>query len=723
MATLEKIRKKSVLLIVIIGAALLAFILGDAITNGRTLFGSGTTVAELGDASVDISEYQQRLEMLQAANPEADGQELSQYVISTLIEEKLLDNAADKLGIEVSDEMVTFLIMDNPQEPMQRFVSSNASYIQQIYPNLTQEQITNPRFVHSLIFSPEKYGLKPDMVEPLRQNWLVMENETRGAARRVLYQQLLSGMIQPNSLEKKDLFANDNESTTVDYVVKRFADLDKIKVSDAELKAEYEKTKNRYKVFETTKTVDFLSCHVTPSDADRKNAEKLQAQALQALGENQKISKDLVKAGVQSRTARYSASALRNPAIAQFLANDSVPVAVGSVKAFPAMDGSFEIVKVLGSGILANDGVELLQMLVAQDVEADVKAALAAGVSVDSLSAKFDAEKVQLAPQPQNIALQNPDERAGIPANIAAALDTVSAGAVIDIQPTQEGNMLAYVKSVKPRVPVYELETVSYTLYPSKETVEKASEDLAKFAAANNTPAKLEANAQKAGYSFQAVPVSGSTVGFPISNPQDQISLSLSPQSPARYYPMAQRLVSWALTDAEPGNISEVVSNENSQNPYIYIAMVENEYDEFAPYDDSAVKKDLESRVRISKAGDDLLKKYSGKGDIEAVAKAMGEAVITDQVVRFGKAQRIADTKVLARMTGTPAGQKVVFVKGNDGLYAFVVKSKNPASVKMDDKQVKNVYNTVFNTRANHSKMLRGGKRMENNLYKMTGTR
>lgn len=78
---------------------------------------------------------------------------------------------------------------------------------------------------------------------------------------------------------------------------------------------------------------------------------------------------------------------------------------------------------------------------------------------------------------------------------------------------------------------------------------------------------------------------------------------------------------------------------------------------------------------------------------------------------------------MLARIAGTPAGQKVVLVKGNDGVYAFVVKSKNPATVKMDDKQVKNAYSNAFNGRANHSKMMRGNKRMENNLYKMTGTR
>ena len=89
MATLEKIRSKSVFLIVVIGIALLAFIVGDAITNGRSLFGSGSTIASLGDAKVDISEYQSRLNMYQEANPDADVQELSQATIDALINEKL----------------------------------------------------------------------------------------------------------------------------------------------------------------------------------------------------------------------------------------------------------------------------------------------------------------------------------------------------------------------------------------------------------------------------------------------------------------------------------------------------------------------------------------------------------------------------------------------------------------------------------------------------------
>ena len=61
MATLEKIRNKSVLLFVIIIVALLAFILGDFLTSGQTYFGSRDTVAKVGDVTVKYNEYQNQI--------------------------------------------------------------------------------------------------------------------------------------------------------------------------------------------------------------------------------------------------------------------------------------------------------------------------------------------------------------------------------------------------------------------------------------------------------------------------------------------------------------------------------------------------------------------------------------------------------------------------------------------------------------------------------------
>ena len=62
MATLEKIRSKSVLLFVIIIVALLAFILGDFLTSGRTYFGTGTTIASAAGKKVDYTHYQSEIE-------------------------------------------------------------------------------------------------------------------------------------------------------------------------------------------------------------------------------------------------------------------------------------------------------------------------------------------------------------------------------------------------------------------------------------------------------------------------------------------------------------------------------------------------------------------------------------------------------------------------------------------------------------------------------------
>ena len=53
MATLEKIRSKSVFLLIVIGVALLAFIIGDALTNSRNILGDHTTVAKVGGTKIE----------------------------------------------------------------------------------------------------------------------------------------------------------------------------------------------------------------------------------------------------------------------------------------------------------------------------------------------------------------------------------------------------------------------------------------------------------------------------------------------------------------------------------------------------------------------------------------------------------------------------------------------------------------------------------------------
>lgn len=101
MATLEKIRSKSVLLLVIIAVALLAFILGDFLTSGRSFFSNSTTVAEVGNSKlfgnkkININEFQRRLEeasqQAQAQGRKYDSAVLQQQVLTQMISEALFN--------------------------------------------------------------------------------------------------------------------------------------------------------------------------------------------------------------------------------------------------------------------------------------------------------------------------------------------------------------------------------------------------------------------------------------------------------------------------------------------------------------------------------------------------------------------------------------------------------------------------------------------------------
>ena len=60
MATLQKIRSKGAVIAVVIGIALLAFLLGDFLSSGQAFFGEDQSVANINGTGVSIQEYQAR---------------------------------------------------------------------------------------------------------------------------------------------------------------------------------------------------------------------------------------------------------------------------------------------------------------------------------------------------------------------------------------------------------------------------------------------------------------------------------------------------------------------------------------------------------------------------------------------------------------------------------------------------------------------------------------
>ncbi|MCM1320172.1 MAG: SurA N-terminal domain-containing protein [Muribaculaceae bacterium] len=716
MATLEKIRKRSVLLIVIIGAALLAFILGDALTNGRTLFGNGSTVAELGDAKVDISEYQQYSQMLSG---EQDNSAAMQNIIDQLIDEKLLDQAADKMGIEVSDEALTYFITEIPLQPTQsngiahqlaavnQFLSVyGEGFMQALGNQAAGSNLYSLRYWHDVIFAPEKYGVKGDM-SALQQGWLAMEKQAKSEIRRMLYLQLLSGMYHANALEKQATYAENNDITNIEYAYMPYpTDLSAYKVSDKELQDEYAKTKNRFRLKEDTKTVGILAYSVTPSDADKKKAAEIKKQTLTALNNGTKLGKDLLNAGVHSSKVSGSASSLgaMDPRFASFL-NDSTSSNVGVFE----NNGSFIMIKMVGAPTMANDSVKAASIYVDNSKLDAVKADIAAGLSLDSIKGKYSAEELNIQDNDEMMPLQNMQFRSQLQSapGLVEQLDTVAAGALLTAMSDDQMTSLAYVKATSPKVPVYNLEVVEYNLVPSKATVEAAEAAMSKYANANNTPSKFKAGAQKAGYTYINQKVTGSTPGV------------------NGYSIPGNRLINWVMTDGEAGQLSEVMTNDNNEQPIIFIALVEGEYEDFLPYNDTYVKSQLENTIQKRKAADAMVKQYSGKGDINATAQAMNGAAVNTADITFAGGQVNIGKSALARIAAMQPSNKVVVLKGDNGVYAVTVKSKTPAASKMTKEDGQAIDSQYMNKylRSNLSNLLRGNNRKNNRLFEMTGTR
>ena len=268
MATLEKIRKRSTLLLIVVGAALLAFIIGDFFTSGRTLFGTGTTIAKVGDEKIDIQDFQRRYEeanqMYQQQGAKMDPAALQQRVLYGMIQERLLDKEINDLGIEVSDNELT-----------QAMLGPNAHYAMiQFAQNMGFE---TPQQLYDVAFNPGKYGVPEDQARQVQQMWLKQEQQMEQMLKQQKFQNLLVGSLVANELDAKAYYDGNASTSHIAYVKKSFADLpnDKYPVTDSEIKAEYNKQKNAYKVDEEMRRVSYISVNVEPSTADVAEARKL----------------------------------------------------------------------------------------------------------------------------------------------------------------------------------------------------------------------------------------------------------------------------------------------------------------------------------------------------------------------------------------------------------------------------------------------------------------
>lgn len=272
MATLQKIRNHGVILIVIVGVAMLAFILGDFLNSGSSFFNrSRENVAEIEGQDIHYTEYEaakdQLTEVYKIESGRSDFDEdmtsqIRNQVWQMLLVDYTLRAEGKKIGMDVTaDELSELCIGEHPHQLIQgrrAFYDESGQF--------NREQLV--RFLASL----EQETENPEQAANLKQAktyWMYWEKAVRLTQMQEKYTNLVQSLIKANSLEAK--FAYDARQTSVDadYIMKPYYAIadSLVKVSNRDIKRLYKLHKPMYKQT-PNRAIEYVCFDIKPSEQD-----------------------------------------------------------------------------------------------------------------------------------------------------------------------------------------------------------------------------------------------------------------------------------------------------------------------------------------------------------------------------------------------------------------------------------------------------------------------
>ena len=667
MAVLEKIRSKSVFLLVVIGVALLAFIIGDFLNSGRSFFGAGTTVAKVDGTKISITDFQRRYEQynqqLQASNQKVDGAVVQNQVLQDMVTEQLLEEEAEALGIDVTDAEITEAMTGQGAVPA-------------VVQMARQLGLESPAQLHDLVFNPGKYGAQDADVAQVRAQWLEMEKNVTNQLKYQKIGVLLSGAIQANDLDKEAIAADMSTASTVDLVNVPYSSLDNkdFPVSDEELQARYEKEKSQFKTEDEIRKIHYIAVNIVPSQDDLAKAQKLFNSVDSTLRVTMGVEsvRNISELTINQRTVRSNDV---DAATREFIAS----AAEGAVSAPRFRSDEHSLVKLLSKKMDVDSvNVDMLQVQGAKKVQDSVLNLLNSGKPF----AEVADNKVAGGQQNMwmNLMQMGVDSK-----SVEAKKKLLAAGSEYFVIDSNDNAALIYrVNEKKAPKQMYEIAEVSYKVFPSDETIDNLRAGLQKYISANNTAKLFADNAIASGYQALEAEVTAET---------PQINGIES----------TRKEVQWAF-GAERGSVSSIYDKEGNDK-MIAVALDDIIPAGYMPLSDSGVRSVIETKVRNDKKGEKLLADYKGKAsDLAGYAKLMNVPVDTAVTITFSQdfipVLRNMESKLTAEAPYAKQGSLNGPVKGDQGVFVYKVVKNEKSSTQMTPEQLAQRYSMSMGSAA-----------------------
>ena len=655
MATLEKIRQRKKILAIVIGAALLAFIIEVGIEAiGRS--GGNSAAAKVGSEKIDIMQFQRRVEQEasqdQQNNQQMDAASRQQQVLEEMINEKLLEQEFSKLGITVSDWEITQLMTGSNPAP------AVAQFAQQV-------GAKSPAELYDFIMNPGKQGIQEQQVAELRNEWNKMQDEIVKQYKFSKLQSLIAGCMQANDLDRAQMAEEEAVTNVVTFAKKDYSTIpdDKYPVSDQELKAEWEKKKPLFKIDEALRAIHYIAVNIEPNQQDIAAANKIADAAYIALQKGRGVDSVRLLGTVQIDTAKMLQKELPMK-VRDFFASAEV----GTTRRDSTVNNHHVMYKLINKQV-SLDSVELSYVVIQGDAKTQkaVLDQLNSGKTLDDLKKAY--------PQKLDGKLNEWQRIYNAPDSMKAKIANGGEGYFVYMS-GEQGATLMKVNDKKAPKTFYTLATVTYDAYASTKTSEELRDKFQDFLNKNKTVKAFEENAAKAGFNATEMVITPST---------PQLGNGMYGQG----IKDSRKAIKWAF-DNKKGDVSPIFSDNN--DVMIAVAIDEIYEEGYLPYTFPQGKEMLTQMVRNNKKGEALMKQYQGKAkDLNGYAALMGVKVDTANVVFASNDPKI-EPGLVGRMSVAKQGTLQGPTKGNGAIYVYQVVKQEKAERKPSKEELDNRY-------------------------------
>ena len=681
MAALGTIRKRGVILVCIISFGLFAFIAEEAFrscdsakNNERQqigeVFGEKISVQEFQKL---VDEYTEVIKMQQGQDnlPEEQMNQVKDMVWNSYIQNKIVAHEAEKLGLTVTDAELQDILKTgtNPMLAQTPFVNQqtgrfDVSALQKFLADYKTQKA-----------NPSANAQMMDQYTKIYNYWSFIEKTLRQQTLAQKYQSLLAHCFLSNPVEAKMAFKEENEESKIQLAAFPYSDIqdDKVKVVESDLKAKYDEMKARFKQPVESRDIKFVDIQVEASQADRAALNKefagYHTQLAAAADPTEVVRKS-------ASTVAYLGIPVGKDAFPSDIAATLDSMAVGATTAVKAnkADNTLNIVKLVNKQQLP-DSIQyrVIQVAAASVAEAKTKAdsiqgAISGGADFEAIAKKYGqtGEKAWMTTKQYEYA-QSMDKDNKTFIN---TLNTQAVNATSQLQLGQ-GYVILQVCDRKAMIEKYTAAVIKKNVDFSQDTYRTAYNKFSSFVSANQTADEIVKNAAKSGYKVQ-----------------DLKDITTATHYVANIHSTREAL-KW-IFEAKEGSVSPMYECGNNDHLLVVVLDKINRIG-FRGLDDPQVKEMVKAEVIKDKKAEMIEAKLNGVKNI-AAAKSKGAKVSEVNQITFAAPVFVASAGASepALSGAVSATKKGAFsahpVKGNAGVYLFLVTNKSNRPVKFNEK-------------------------------------